>query len=127
MPRADGRPGGDRVGQRDGEVRAAVRFAGWATAAACGFLLVAAVWVSTCPRAEADTVACGAPQRFLLAVGGPAIAFGAALWALLRTYRVWKAAGTWWGWQGAGWFLLTVAVLMVALSLAPIAGPALFL
>lgn len=127
MPKADERSGGDRLGQRDGEVRAAVRFAVLATAAACGFLLVAALWVSTCPGVGVDTVACGTAQRILLAAGGPVIAFGAALRALLRTYRVWKSTGTWWGWQGAGWFLLTVTVLMVALGAGPIAGPALAL
>lgn len=127
MHKADERAGGDRLGQRDGEVRAALRFAALAAAAACGFLAVALLWVSTCPGVGTDTVACGPAQRTLLALGAPVIAFGAALRALLRTYRVWKASGTWWGWQGAGWFLLTAAVLLVALGVGPIAGPALTL
>lgn len=106
---------------------AAVRFAVAATAAAVGFLLIAAVWVSTCPTGGVDTVACGPPQRTLLAFGGPMIALAAGIWAFVRTYLVWKARGTWWGWQGAGWFLLTVMALMVAMGVAPIAGPVLAL
>ncbi len=70
-----------------------------------------------------DTVACGLPQRTLLAFGGPLILLAAGLWAFLRTYRVWKARGTWWGWHGAGWFLFTLMALMVSMGVAPIAGP----
>lgn len=125
MHKADERSGGDRLGQEDGEVRAAIRFAAVAAVAAVGFLVLAALWVSTCPGTGVDTAACGAPQRTLLAVGGPLILLGAGLWAFLRTYRVWKAEGTWWGWHGAGWFLVTLMVLMVAMGVAPIAGPAL--
>ncbi len=127
MQKAGERPGGDRLGQEDREVLAAVRFAVAATAAAVGFMLIAAVWVSTCPTGGVDTVACGPPQRTLLAFGGPVIALAAGIWAFVRTYRVWKAQGTWWGWQGAGWFLLTVMALMVAMGVAPIAGPVLAL
>lgn len=127
MQQADERSGGDRLGQEDREVHEAIRFAVLATIAAVGFLLIAAVWVSTCPAAGVDTVACGPPQRTLLAFGGPLIALAAGLWAFVRTYRVWKAEGTWWGWHGAGWFLLTVMALMVAMGVAPIAGPVLAL
>lgn len=127
MHKADERAGGDRLGQEDREVLAAVRFAVAATVVAVGFLLIAAVWVSTCPGVGVDTVACGPPERTLLAVGGPLIALGAGIWAFVRTYLVWKARGTWWGWHGAGWFLLTVMALMVAMGVAPIAGPVLAL
>lgn len=106
-------------------MRAAIRFAALAAIAAVGFLVLAALWVSTCPGTGVDTAACGAPQRTLLAVGGPVILLVAGLWAFLRTYRVWKAEGTWWGWHGAGWFLFTLMVLMVAMGVGPIAGPAL--
>lgn len=127
MQKADARSGGDRLGQEDGEVLAAVRFTVLATLAAVGFLVIAAVWVSTCPGVNVDTVACGPPQRTLLAFGGPLIALVAGIWAFVRTYRVWKAEGTWWGWHGAGWFLLTAMALMVAMGVAPIAGPVLAL
>ncbi len=73
MQKTGARSGGDRLGQEDGEVLAAIRFAILATLGAVGFLLVAAVWVSTCPGVSVDTVACGPPQRTLLAFGGPLI------------------------------------------------------
>lgn len=127
MPKADERSQGDRLGEEDGEVRAAIRFTVVAAVAAVGFLVLAALWVSTCPGTGVDTVACGAPQRMILALGGPLILLAAGLWAFLRTYWVWKANGTWWGWHGAGWFLLTAMVVMVAMGVAPIAGPVLAL
>jgi hypothetical protein len=127
MPKADERSQGDRLGQEDGEVRAAIRFAVAAALAAVGFLVLAALWVSTCPGTGVDTVACGTPQRTMLALGGPLILLAGGLWAFLRTYLVWKANGIWWGWHGAGWFLLTAMVVMVAMGVAPIAGPVLAL
>ncbi|MDT5145513.1 MAG: hypothetical protein QOC58_158 [Mycobacterium sp.] len=127
MQRADERSPGDRLGQEDHEVHAAIRFAVLAATAGLGFLILAALWVSTCPGTSVDTAACGAPQRTMLAFGSPLLLFAAGLWAFLRTYRVWKAEGTWWGWHGAGWFLLTLMVLTVSLGVAPIAGPVLAL
>lgn len=127
MPKADERSRGDRLGQEDDEVRAAIRFAAVAAVLAVGFLVLAALWVSTCPGTGVDTAACGPPQRTLLALGGPVILLAAGLWAFLRTYLVWKANGTWWGWHGAGWFLFTLMVVMVAMGVAPIAGPVLAL
>ncbi|MEY8017830.1 hypothetical protein [Mycobacterium servetii] len=125
MQKADEWSTGDRLGQEDGEVHAAVRFAALATAAGVGFLVMAALWVSTCPGVSVDTVACGAPQRTMLAFGGPLILLTAGLWAFLRTYRVWRREGTWWAWHGAGWFLLTLVAVTVSLGVSPIAGPAL--
>jgi hypothetical protein len=125
MPKADERSRGDRLGQEDGEVRAAIRFTLLAAVAAVGFVIMAALWVSTCSGAGVDTAACGAPQRTLLAVGGPLILFAAGLWAFLRTYRVWRSEGTWWGWHGAGWFLLTLMIVTVSMSVPAIAGPVL--
>jgi hypothetical protein len=127
MPKADERSHGDRLGQEDGEVLAAIRFAVLATAAGVGFIVLAALWVSTCPGTGVDTVACGAPQRTLLAFGGPLILFAGGLWAFLRTYRVWRNEGTWWGWHGAGWFLLTLTALTVSMGVPAIAGPVLAL
>lgn len=127
MPKADERSRGDRLGQEDGEVRAAIRFAVLAAAAGAGFLVMAALWVSTCPATVVDTVACGAPQRTLLAFGGPLILLAAGLWAFVRTYRVWRTEGTWWGWHGAGWFLLTLMIVSVSMGVPAIAGPVLAL
>jgi hypothetical protein len=125
MPNVRQRSGGDRLGQEDDEVRAAIRFAVLSAAAGVGFLIMAALWVSTCGPTGVDTVACGPPQRTLLAFGGPVILFAAGLWAFLRTYRVWREEGTWWGWHGAGWFLLTLMVLTLSMGVPPIAGPVL--
>jgi hypothetical protein len=127
MQKADERSSGDRLGQEDGEVRAAIRFAVLAAVAGIAFFILAALWVSTCPGTGVDTVACGAPQRTLLALGSPLILFAAGVWAFLRTYRVWKVGGTWWGWHGAGWFLLTLMVVTLGLGVGPIAGPVLAL
>lgn len=127
MPIADERSRGDRLGQEDGEVRAAIRFTLLAAVAAVAFIVVAALWVSTCPGTGVDTVACGAPQRTVLAFGGPVILLVAGLWAFVRTYRVWRNEGTWWGWHGAGWFLLTLMIVTVSLSVPAIAGPVLAL
>jgi hypothetical protein len=125
MQRADERSPGDRLGQEDREVHAAIRFAVLAAVVGVGFVILAGLWVSTCPGTGVDTVACGAPQRTMLAFGGPLILFAGGLWAFLRTYRVWKAQGTWWGWHGAGWFLFTLMVVALGLGVSPIAGPAL--
>src|ERR1700758_1013389 len=98
---------GDHLGREDNEVHAAVRFAVLAAVAGVAFLIVAALWDSTCKGSmSVDTVACGAPQRTILALGAPLILLGAGIWAFVRTYRVWRDHGTWWGWQGAGWFLM---------------------
>ena len=125
MPKARERSRGDRLGQEDSEVRAAIRFAVVAAAAGVGFVIMAALWVSTCPGMGIDTVACGPPERTLLAFGGPLILLAGALWAFLRTYRVWRAEGTWWGWHGAGWFLLTLMAVTLSMGVPAIAGPAL--
>ncbi|OBK17318.1 hypothetical protein [Mycobacterium asiaticum] len=118
---------GDRLGQADSEVHAAVRFAVLAAAAGVGFLVLAALWVSTCPGVSVDTVACGVPERATLAVIGPLILLAAGIWAFLRTYRVWRDHGVWWAWHGAGWFLLTLMALTLSLGVAPVSGPVLAL
>ena len=101
----------------DARVRDAVRFTLVVAVLAVGFLVVAAVWVSTCDGATADTVACGAPQRTLLALGAPVILMIGGLRAFWRTYQVWRRSGTWWPWQGAGWFLMTFMLLVLTMSL----------
>jgi hypothetical protein len=117
---------GDRLGQQDNEVRAAIRFAVLAAAAGVTFLIVAALWASTCKGAmDTDTVACGAPQRAALAFGAPLILLAGGCWAFLRTYRVWRERGVWWAWQGAGWFLLMLMLVALTMGASPIAGPAL--
>lgn len=114
---------GDRLGQEDNEVRAAVRFALLVAALAVGALTLAALWASTCNgAAAADTAACGGPQRALLALIAPAILLGGGLYSLFHTYRIWRDRGIWWAWQGAGWFLLTLMLLALTMGAPPIAG-----
>jgi hypothetical protein len=118
--------GGDRLGRDDNEVHAAVRFAVVAAVAGTAFLIVAALWASTCQGAMAiDTVACGRPQLTILAIGAPLILFGGGCWAFVRTYRIWRDYGTWWAWQGAGWFLLMLMVVTLTLGAPRIVGPVL--
>lgn len=120
------RTGGDHLGVQDSEVQSAIRFAVLAAVAGVAFIVLAALWVSTCSGAMAvDTVACGTPQRTLLAFGGPVILLVSGVRAFVRTYRTWRDHGTWWAWQGAGWFLMTLMVLTLTMGVPPIAGPAL--
>jgi hypothetical protein len=116
----------DRLGHEDNEVQAAVRFAIVAAIAGVAFLVVAALWASTCKGAMAiDTAACGAPQLTILAFGAPLMLLAAGCWAFLRTYRIWRDHGTWWAWQGAGWFLLMLMLVTLTMGVPPIAGPVL--
>jgi hypothetical protein len=116
---------GDRLGQTDNEVRHAVRFAVLAALAGVGFLIVAALWDSTCTGAmSVDTAACGAPQLTVLALSGPVVLLVAGVWAFVRTYRVWRDRGTWWAWQGTGWLLMILMFVTLTMGV-PIAGPVL--
>lgn len=99
-----------------------MRFGAGVAVAAVAFLVVAALWVSTCDDATVDTVACGSPQRTLLALGAPAILLVGGLRAFMRTYQTWRRRQTWWAWQGAGWFLLTLMLVVLTMSLVPLAG-----
>ena len=116
----------ERVRQDDANVRDAVRFGAVVAVVAIGFLITAAVWVSTCTGATADTVACGVPLRTLLAFGAPVILLLGGLRAFFRTYQTWRREETWWAWQGAGWFLLTLMLLVLTMSMPPLAGSAVF-
>ncbi len=78
----------------DAHVREAVRFGLVVAVLGVAFLVVAAVWVSTCDGATADTA--------------------------------WRNHETWWAWQGAGWFLLTLMLLVLTMSMPALAGPAVF-
>lgn len=113
----------DRLGQEDDEVRAAARFAVVVAAAGVGAVILAALWVSTCGgTTTTDAAACGTLDRTLLALGGPLILLVGGLWAFIRTYQVWRGRGTWWGWHGAGWFLLTLMLVTAATGAPAIAG-----
>jgi hypothetical protein len=114
------------LGQDDANVRSAVRFGLVVAAAGAAFLVFAALWVSTCHGATADTIACGAPQRTLLAVGAPVILLIGGVWAFVRTYQARRNRETWWAWQGAGWVLLTLMLVALAMSMPSLAGPTVF-
>ena len=118
-----------RVEHRAGSpehVGTAFRFAGGVAAAALAFLVVAALWVSTCTEPlDMDTAACGVPQRTFLGLGAPVILFAGAVWAFIRTYRTWRARDYFWAWQGAGFFLFTVMLVTLAMGFPALAGPAL--
>lgn len=116
----------ERVRQDDANVRDAVRFGAIVAAVGIGFLITAAVWVSTCTGATADTVACGVPQRTLLAIGAPVILLIGGVRAFFRTYQTWRRQQTWWAWQGVGWFLVTMTLLVLTMSMPPLAGSAVF-
>jgi hypothetical protein len=116
----------DGLRHDDAHVREAIRFGLGVAAMSVAFLVVAAVWVSTCNGATADTMACGVPQRTLLALGAPAILLAGTLRAFVRTYQRWHNHENWWAWQVAGWLLLTMMLLVVTMSMPPLAGPAVF-
>jgi hypothetical protein len=110
----------------DANVRDAVRFGLVVAVAGVAFLVLAALWVSTCQGATADMAACGAPQRTLLAIGAPVILLLGGLRAFFRTYQTRRNRETWWAWQGAGWFLVTLMLVVMTMSIPALAGPALF-
>lgn len=115
----------EQVRQDDAGVREAVRFGAVVAVVAIAYLATAALWMSTCSGATADMLACGVPQRTLLAVGAPAILLLGGLRAFFRTYQTWRKQETWWAWQGAGLFLVTL--MLVVLTMSPsLVGPAVF-
>jgi hypothetical protein len=109
----------------DPSVREAVRYALVVAVLSVLFVIVAAMWVSTCQPLTVDTAACGPPVRTAFALGGPLILMVGGLRAFLRTYQVWREEGIWWPWQGAGWFLMTLMITVLAMSLPTIGGSAL--
>ncbi|WP_422749122.1 hypothetical protein ACN27E_11375 [Mycobacterium sp. WMMD1722] len=90
--------------------------------AGAGFLLLAAVWVSTCGGSVADPLACGVPQRTLLSLGAPAIFLTGAARAFLRTLQHRRRSDAWVAWQSAGWFLMALTVLVVTTSTPALVG-----
>lgn len=103
------------------ETRSAVRFCVAVTVAGVGFLIVAALLTSGCDP-SALTAACGRPARVTLALGAPVILFCGGVRAFVRTYQLWKSRGQWWAWQGAGWFLMLVMLLVLTMSLPAVGG-----
>ncbi|WP_234815326.1 hypothetical protein [Mycolicibacterium duvalii] len=84
------------------------------TAAGIGFFVLAAVWMGTCTGSTVDPLACGAPQRALLAVGAPAILLIGGLYAWARSMRARRDHIAWV--VSAAW-LLALMVLTAAPNL----------
>jgi len=101
---------------------AAVKFVTVFVAVALVIMLGAMGWMSGCKTGTGQGAldSCTALQRNALAVGPAAVLFVGGVWAFVRTLRVWRARGGWWIWQGAGWFLL-VLMLVVLTMTAPMA------
>jgi hypothetical protein len=100
---------------------AAARFVAAFVAMALVVLGLALVWVSGCKSSGDDPLAhCGAVQRNFLAIGPPLVLFVGGAWAFVRTIRVWRAQRRWWIWQGAGWFLLALMIVVLTMT-APMA------
>jgi hypothetical protein len=97
---------------------AAVRFAGLVVAVAMAVLVLGLLWVSGCKSGTgAEALAhCGGVQRNLLGIGSPLILLLGGLGAFVRTYQVWRARGRWWIWQGAGWFLLVLTLVVLTMT-----------
>jgi hypothetical protein len=92
---------------KDG-VWVAIRFTVVAAAVGVGFLVVGALWMSTCTGgAGLDTAACGPVQHTMLGLGAPIILLIAAASAF------WRGRGASQGpaWHGAGVVLLVLSVV----------------
>jgi FtsH-binding integral membrane protein len=57
------------------------------------------------------------------AIATPGVLFVGALGAFTKTYRDWRAGRTWPIWQGAGWFLLTLALMAFGVPAMGVPGP----
>jgi hypothetical protein len=96
---------------RASEAGAVVRFTLLAAAVGVGFLVLGALWMSTCTGgAGRDTAACGPVQYTLLGLGAPLVLLITAAWAFWRGYARRGAA-----WHGTGIILL----LLTAVTLIP--------
>ncbi|TXI57441.1 hypothetical protein [Mycolicibacterium mageritense] len=101
-------------------VREAVRFGLTAAGVGVGALAFAAVWASTCTGGVADSVACGAPERTLLAIIGPVILLIAGLRALVPTP---KRHGAPRAWQATGWILVALTAVLLVVAVPALTGP----
>jgi hypothetical protein len=64
-----------------------------------------------------------AKDSVVTATAVPVILFFGGVGAFVKTYGVWKAQGAWPAWQGAGWFLLTLMLVSLAIPGAAIMAP----
>lgn len=52
----------------------------------------------------------------------PVLTFAGAIGAFVKSYLDWRAARVWPIWQGAGWFLLLVTLLVLGLPMTALSG-----
>lgn len=57
-------------------------------------------------------------DSLVAAVLVPTIVFIGGVGAFVKTYQVWRAAGVWVIWQGAGWFLLALMLIFLGVPVA---------
>jgi hypothetical protein len=96
----------------------AVRFADSVVAVALAVLVLGLLWASACKSGTGDQALahCGVVQRNVLGIGSPLVLMLGGLGVFVRTYQVWRAAGRWWIWQGAGWFLLVLMLAVLTMT-----------
>lgn len=97
---------------------AAARFTALVVVVAVLVLVAGLVWISDCRSGSGDAALahCGAVRRNAVALGSPIVLLSGGVVAFVRTYRIWRARGPWWVWQGAGWFLLALMVVVLTLT-----------
>jgi hypothetical protein len=101
-----------RLGSTETRMWTVVRFTVVAAAAGVGFLVVGALWMSTCTGgAGLDTAACGPVQHTMLGIGAPIILLIAAMSAFWRGRGASQGAA----WHGAG----VVLLILTAVTLIP--------
>ncbi|MFI6170727.1 hypothetical protein ACIBCN_28360 [Nocardia sp. NPDC051052] len=75
-------------------------------------MVITGAWVG----GRADCAGCASQPRYLLVVVPASILLVGTLAAFGNTYRVWRRGGPWVTWQGAGWFLMTITLIYLAIS-----------
>ena len=96
----------------------AAKFGGVVVGLALLVLMASLAWASGCKSGTGVGAleACSGLQRNMVALGAPVILFLGGFGAFIQTYRVWRARGGWWIWQGAGWFLLVLMLVVLAMT-----------
>ena len=105
--------------QRDRSTFAgAVKFVAVFVGIALLLFFAAMLWLNGCKTGAGmgSLQGCSAVQRNTLAIGPALVLFIGGGWAFVRTYRVWRERGGWWVWQGAGWFLLVLMLVVLTMT-----------
>lgn len=92
--------------------RRAALFVGVVVLSALATMVIVGAWVG----GRADCAGCASHPRYLVSVVPASILLVGTLAAFGNTYRVWRRGGPWVIWQGAGWFLMTITLIYLAVS-----------